>query len=118
MSNYADRTGLHPQRKRCCACSKRYGPTSGPCPDRADRRAMLNKVALTSVLNSLLKQGLASEQPAKVVGAQRREDKDQKLTLVINTNGTTAVGAERRSPGAQPRHFQAPTVGALSAERR
>jgi hypothetical protein len=54
----------------------------------------LNKGALTSVLNSLIKQGLVSEQPAKVGEPHWREDEDQKLTLVVTTKGMKAVGAE------------------------
>lgn len=54
----------------------------------------LNKGALTSVLNSLLKQGLVSEQPAKAGAPHWREDKNQKLTLVITKTGMKAVGAE------------------------
>lgn len=54
----------------------------------------LNKGALTSVLNSLVKQGLISEQPAKAGEPHWREDKDQKLALVITKKGMKAVGAE------------------------
>jgi hypothetical protein len=54
----------------------------------------LNKGALTSVLNSLLKQGLVREQPAKAGEPHWREDKDQKLTLIITGKGMKAVDVE------------------------
>jgi hypothetical protein len=66
----------------------------------------LNKGALTSVLNSLLKQGLIKEQPAKAGEPHWREDKDQKLTLAITNKGMKAVGA--KSDTAQPAEANAP----------
>ena len=75
------------------AASQRKDGTLLPFP----KSIKLNKGALSSVLNSLLKQGLIKEQPAKVGEPHWREDKDQKLTLVMTEKGMKAVGTE---PGA------------------
>lgn len=54
----------------------------------------LNKGALTTVLNSLLKQGLIGERPAARGEEHWREDGDQRLAAVISDSGLKAVGAE------------------------
>jgi hypothetical protein len=71
------------------ACQRKKGALL-PFP----KSIKLNKGALTSVLNSLLKQGLIKEQPAKAGEPHWREDKDRKLTLAITGKGMKAIGAE------------------------
>jgi hypothetical protein len=54
----------------------------------------LNKGALTAVLNSLLKHGLISQRPAARDEEHWREEKGQKLSLVMTESGLKAIGAE------------------------
>ena len=59
----------------------------------------LNKGALTAVMNSLLKHGLITERPSARDEEHWREEKGQKLTLVMTESGLKAIGAE---PGDGP----------------
>jgi hypothetical protein len=54
----------------------------------------LNKGALTAVVNSLIKHGLVHERPAARDEEHWREEKGQKLTLIMTESGLKAVGAE------------------------
>ena len=60
----------------------------------------LNKGAVTSVLNSLVKRGLVAEQPAGPAAEAWREAKDgRRMTLVITETGLEAIGVEQE-PGS------------------
>lgn len=84
------------------AASQRQDGALLPLP----KSIKLNKGALTSVFNSLLKQGLVSEQSAKAGEPHWREDEGQKFTPVITGKGIKAVGAEPDT--AEPRTGNAP----------
>lgn len=60
----------------------------------------LNKGALTTVLNSLLKHGLIGQRPAARDEEHWREEGGQRLALVITATGLKAVGADPIEPPA------------------
>jgi hypothetical protein len=63
----------------------------------------LNKGALTAVINSLIKNGLAREEPAERDQMPWRQADGQKVTLVITDAGLKAAGFDvDEQPGAPP----------------
>jgi DNA-binding MarR family transcriptional regulator len=73
----------------------------------------LNKAALTTVLNSLIKKGLVAERHATADAPLWREDGDQRFTLVITTAGLEAIGIEPTDlPMTDPAAKIAPPVAA------
>lgn len=53
-----------------------------------------NKATATRILNSLIKRGLAAEQPAAAGEPLWRDDKGQRLALVMTPAGCKAIGLE------------------------
>ncbi|SLN77033.1 DUF3489 domain-containing protein [Oceanibacterium hippocampi] len=78
---------------------------------RADRAILpppkslrLNKGAVTSVLKSLIRKGLAEERPAAAGAGVWREEKDgSRLTLVIAEAGLAAIGVDAAKPADAPK---------------
>ena len=77
------------------------------------RSLKVNKAAATTVLNSLLKKGLAAERPAAADEAHWRETRDGGRTaLAITDAGLQAIGVEvdrktsKQSPSTKPRPKQ------------
>lgn len=62
----------------------------------------LNKMSLTTVINSLLKRGLIAEEPAAVGRLVWREEGDQRFRLVITTTGLQTIGVEAQDIDALP----------------
>ena len=70
----------------------------------------LNKAALTTVINSLIKKALIVETPASTGGAVWRELDGQRLSLVITPAGLDAIGIDTgdHQPPEQPAAADAP----------
>jgi hypothetical protein len=99
------------------AASQRKDGTLLPFP----KSIKLNRGALTAVTNSLLKQGLIAEQPAKPGAPHWREDKGQKFTLIITEKGMKAIGAEpagHREPESSSTKPESKTANVTTKTRK